>query len=286
MLNYTSPSLRKASVALPFAVASCMAGLPAQAATLAESIGSFSFENFSATPLGTDANSDESFFSDGTGANASAIASATFDSLTEAATANGSVASSAATGDMSGTAFAKSDATLFGDFAVKAGDTFSFDFSGFADLLTSVDQPADSASAFFETQYSIFRADLNEDNGTVVDSFSIVGSINDANGQDSLNITNSDAITLSAFDTSEVTGDSLLDELISFNASGRYERTFEQDSIVSLVAFKVSVAETVASGVGGNQPQKVPDSSSALLGLIGVGAAALMKRNSREKRAA
>jgi len=283
-------SVHKGSVILPLAVAACMAGLPAQAATLAESTGSFSFENFSTVPLGANATVDESFFNDGIGAIALSSASATFDQSdfdqsdfdqsdfaqsnfgqSDKAVASGAITSSAATASSPGIAFAKSDAALFGDFAVKAGEAFSFDFSGFADLLTSTDRSGESASAFFETQYSIFRSDIGVENGTVVDSFRFVGSIDTPAGDDMLDVTYSDAITFDALDVNETTGDNLLSEMISFDATGRYERTFEQDSIVTLVAFKVGVAQSA-------QTQQVPDSSSSLLGLLGVGVAALLNK--------
>lgn len=272
MLNFTTRLLSKVSVALSLAIASGSTALPAQAATFADSVGEFFFSNFSQAPLGSDSTAFTSSFTSGSGSLAISDADALFTTLPEAQASN-FVANSAFTADTPGEAFAQSESSIIGDFVVEAGETFSFDFSGFIDLFTAVDQPDESATAFLETQYSIFQSDIGIDNGVVVDSFGLLGLL-DTPGEDALVTEATDAITLDTFDVTEVTGPDLLEELLVVDVAGRYERLFEQDSILTLVEFKI--------GNAGSQAAQVPDSSNPLFGLFVVGAAVSLIKKQRD----
>ena len=147
----------KICTALSISITSCLLGVSAQAATFAESLGRFSFSNFSQAPSSTNSTALSDSFAEGTGSTVVADAGALFE-LFPSAQASNFVTNSALATTAPSEAFSESEASLFGSFDISAGSTFSFDFLGSVDLTTSVDQADTSnqiielASAAFETR--------------------------------------------------------------------------------------------------------------------------------------
>lgn len=276
MMYFSSQRFNKILTALSFSVASCLLGVSAQAATFAESLGGLTFSNFSQAPLTTDSTALSSSFTEGQGATAIADANAFFDLLPSAQASN-FVTNTAFTLNAPSEAFAESQASIFGIFNITAGSRFAFDFSGFIDLLTTVDQVGESAVAAFETQYSIFDTDSQSGLGEALDFFRLFGQLSTPNGSDDFDIANSDAIVVSTLDVNDITGLALATEALSVGVVGRYERLFQQDTTVVLAEFKLGVAQ-------GKQVQ-VPESSSPLMVLIVAGSAVLLMKRPMAKLA-
>ncbi len=258
----------KASAAASLSVAAVFSSLPVQAATLAESVGAFSFTNFSFAPLSTDSSTDSSTLTTGIGAQAIADADAQFDGFPDGEALN-IVSNAAFTDGPNNSATAESEATVIGDFVANAGETFSFDFSGFLDLFTVTEQPTDFATALLETRYSIFTSDSE------LDFFSLFGQVSTPDGNDDYDVASSGAITLSELAIFDDFGPSQTAESLSVEVSGRYERFFAQETAFSLVEFK----RGKALGQSQDKSQDIPESSSPLVWLVGVGGAiALVRR--------
>jgi hypothetical protein len=256
--------LAKASAVVSLSMAAVLSGLPAQAATFAGSLGDFSFGNFSRAPLSTDSSVRTSTVTTGEGADAVANADAQFNTLPRSEAFN-SLDNTAFTTGLVGSAQSESEATVIGNFLVNAGETFTFDFSGFLDLFTVTEQPTEFAAAALATQYSIITPDITSDSSTELDFFSLVGQISTPDGADDFNVANSDAITLLSLDISDDIGANKTSESLSIDVSGRYERFFAQTTAFTLVEFK--------QGEAFGESEPVPESSSPVVWLLGMGGA-------------
>lgn len=242
---------------------------PAQAASFAESTGGFRFDNFTSAPLAADSDTRTFTSTAGKGADAEANADALFKLFPRAEAFN--LVSNSAFGSRKGDrAYAESEASVIGEFFVAAGESLKFDFSGFLDLFTATDTAKDSASAAFETQYSVFRQSADAKTLEEVDYFSLLGQVNTPNGQDGYDLAKSDAIALNYLDVADNTGPDAPVESLLVETSGRYSRLFAEDSALTLVELKL--ASSLAS-------QDVPDASSPLLGLLGIGGVILWQRS-------
>ncbi len=266
---------RKISTIASLSVVSFFSILPAQAATLAESQGGFSFTNFSVTPLSTNSSARTSTLTTGSGAFAIANADALFELLPNAEAVN-VISNSAFTSGAFGSALAESNAAVIGDFAIGAGETFTFDFSGFIDLLTFTEQPTDFATAALETQYSIFGFDADTSTSTELDFLNLFGEINTPSGADSAEVNNSSAITFDIFDITDDTGATKISEAISIQVSGSYKRFFNKTTTLTLAELKAGAAfsESQAS-------TDIPESSSPMVWLLGVGSAIVLSRKQK-----
>ena len=254
----------KISAAVSLSVASFFSMQPAQAASLAEFSGGFSFSNFSSTPLFTDTDTDTVTLTTGNGSEAIAAADAVFQIFPTAQAAN-LISGSASSANPADSASAQSTATVIGDFFINAGDTFSFDFAGFLDLSTVTETPDDFATVSFVTQYSIFSQSdagvLNE-----LDFSGLSGEINTPTGTDDFDFDISDAITVDQFVVDSNVGPTETAESVKASVSGSYERLFKDDTALTLVEFKQ--ASTSSKNKAATE---VPEHSSPLVLLLGMG---------------
>jgi hypothetical protein len=274
MFKFTDQRGAKASTAVSLSVVSLFSILsaqPAQAIALSQSIGEFFFSNFSRRPVSTDSSVFTSTLTTGqtTGSDTEAIADAdaAFETLPKPQAFN-NVFSSAIT-DATGSALAESEAGIIGSFLIGAGETFSFNFSGFVDLLTFTEQPSDFATAALETRYSIFsEGDAPSSEPLELDFFSLFAEVSTPDGVDNVEVLNSQAVTLDQLDILNDTGAAKTAESISVEVSGRYERFFDQPTTLTLAELKLGTAFSQSPDAA-----DVPESSSPWVWLLGIGAA-------------
>lgn len=268
MLNFTSPGA-KTSAAVSLSVVSLFSFFspqPAQAVVTSQSLGGFSFTNFSRRPVSTDSSAFTSTLTTGIDTDAIADADAAFNTRPKPNAFN-SVFNSAFVSDSAGSALAESEAGIIGSFLISSGETFSFDFSGFIDLLTLIEQPSDFATAALETRYSLFsESDLSAP--TELDFLSLFGQISTPDGADDVEVVNSKAVTLNQLDIIDDTGAAKTAESLSIEVSGRYERFFDQPTTLTLAELKLGAAFAESQGA-----TDIPESSSPLVWLIGIGGA-------------
>jgi hypothetical protein len=246
---------------------------PAQAAARSQSLGGFLFTNFSTTALSTDSSSSTSTLTFGTGADAVATADALFNTQPSAMAqpskgiALNNISSLASTLDTPGSALAESEAGIIGSFALNPGDLFSFDFSGFLDLLTATDRPSDFATASLQTRYAIFSED-RLGNSVELDFLDLFGEISTPDGADDVEVTSSKAIKFSQLDIAKDTGASKTSESISVEVAGRYERRFDQKTTLTLAELKLASAFSESQAA-----TDIPEPSSPWVWLMGIGGA-------------
>lgn len=265
----------KVAAAVSLSIASLSSAQSAQAASIAESSGGFAFNNFSSTPLFTDSDTDTITLTTGNGSEAIATADAIFE-IFPAAEAVNVLENSAFSAEPISSAFAQSEATIIGDFFVNAGDIFSFDFAGFLNLSTATETPADFAEASLITQYSIFSQNSNE-TLTELDFFGLFGQLSTPTGEDDFEIDSSEAITLNPFEVTGIVGPTETAENIAVSVSGSYERLFEAATTLTLIELKQASAFSQNDG-----STQVPEHSSPLVWLLGVGGAILLLGGHRQ----
>ncbi len=276
------PRHAKASAAASLSTAALFSSQSAQAATLANATGGFSFTNFSRVPLFTDATGDTFTQTTGNGSEAIATADAVFEIFPTAEAAN-IIENSAFSPLADSSAFAESAATIVGDFFVGAGETFSFDFVGFIDLTTTTENPTDTASVFLQTQYSIFNQIPGETSGTTVltelDFFNLLGQLSTPTGNDDFNIESSNAISINPFEVNGIAGPDEANESLSVLLTGRYERFFETETTLTLIELKQGNA--FSENVGATA---VPEYTSPLVWLLGAGILMMCRRRYQRDR--
>lgn len=240
-------------VATP-AIATLIASVPAQAATLASSEAKFQLNNFSINPkdIFTDAGTfTETISSSGIGgATADANATANFEVFDNPnQTSANNTSFSKVTGERADdVAVAESIAGVVGyNFLVPKGATFSFDYSGFLKLLTSIDNPVEE-SAVSEGLVSLML--YNEKDSSLLDSISLEGKIATPNNGDFItyknagNFLNANTSTQNSFGGNK--------EFAQTDVSGRYSRMFASETSLRLIEFKsnraaVAVPENTSS---------------------------------------
>ncbi|OLT57714.1 hypothetical protein BJP37_00305 [Moorena bouillonii PNG] len=243
---------------------SVLAAAPSLAATFALSKGSFDFRNFSTDPLEvvTLAEADTFVISSGGDVIAEANAESSFnpDSPNPLKRARNKSLSTAEGEGSNYRGVAESFAELIGyNFFVDAGETFSFDFNGFLDLITKIDNPpAESASAegtvVFELYYS-------NDLSTPIDFFDLYGNLETLGDDDFLESAHSENV-FADNDFTKLFGGK--NEIALADIQGYYERTFETATYLTLVEAKTNKVTV-----------KAPESSNLLgllfLGLLSIG---------------
>ncbi|BAZ15639.1 PEP motif putative anchor domain protein [Calothrix sp. NIES-4071] len=226
-------------VAAP-AIATLIASVPVQAATLASSEAKFQLGNFSINPTNifTGAGTFTKTISPSGigGATADATAEANFRKFddVEKTFANNTSFSKVTGKRADDVAYAESIAGVIGyNFLVPKGGTFSFDFSGFLHLLTSIDNPVEE-SAVSEGLVSLML--YNNKDGSLLDSISLEGKIATPNNGDFITYKNAgsfrsaNALTQNSFGGNE--------EFARTDVSGRYSRMFDSETSLTLVEFK------------------------------------------------
>ncbi|NEO08203.1 MAG: hypothetical protein F6K51_22625 [Moorea sp. SIO3I8] len=234
---------------------SVLAAAPSLAATFALSKGSFDF-NFSTDPLEvvTLTEADTFVISSGGDVIAEANAVSTFnpDSPNPLKRARNKSLSTAEGEGSNYRGVAESFAGLIGyNFFVDAGETFSFDFNGFLDLITMIDNPpAESASAEGTVVFELYDSN---DLSTPIDFFALSGNLETLGYDDFLVSAHSDNV-FAYNDFTKLFGGT--EEFALADVQGYYERTFETATYLTLVEAKTNKAIV-----------KAPESSN-LLGLL------------------
>ncbi len=236
--------------------ASVLAAAPSLAATFALSKGSFDLRNFSTDPLEVVTLAEANTLTISTGGEVIAEANAesifNLDSLDPLKQASNK-SSSTAQGDGSNyRGVAESFAGLIGyNFFVDAGETFSFDFNGFLDLITLIDNPpAESASASGTVALELYHSN---DLSTPIDFFALSGNLETLGDNDFLESAHSEYVFADNDFTTLFGG---TEEFGLADVQGYYERTFETATYLTLVEAKRNKVTV-----------KAPESSN-LLGLI------------------
>ncbi|NEQ07704.1 MAG: hypothetical protein F6K37_17675 [Moorea sp. SIO4E2] len=235
---------------------SVLAAAPSLAATFALSKGSFDFRNFSTDPLEVVTMSEADTFVISTGGEVivEANAESNFhpDSPDPLQRARNKSLSTAEGEGSNYRGIAESFAGLIGyNFFVDAGETFSFDFNGFLDLITMIDNPpAESASAEGTVVFELY--DTN-DLSTPIDFFALSGNLETLGYDDFLVSAHSDNV-FAYNDFTKLFGGT--EEFALADVQGYYERTFETATYLTLVEAKTNKVTV-----------KAPESSN-LLGLL------------------
>lgn len=248
------------------AIATLIASVPAQSATLASSEAKFQLENFSINPkeIFTDVGAfTETISPSGIGgATADASAEANFerfDNPRQTSANNNSF--SKVTGERADDiAVAESIAGVIGyNFLVPKGTTFSFDYSGFLELLTSIDNPVEE-SAVSEGLVSLMLYD--EKDGSLLDSIYLKGKIATPNNGDFITYKNAGNFSIANALTQNSFGG--VKESARMDVNGRYSRMFALETSLRLVEFKSNHAAVA-----------VPENTSSI-GLVMVGGAMII----------
>ncbi|NET65719.1 MAG: hypothetical protein F6K63_15520 [Moorea sp. SIO1G6] len=235
---------------------SVLAAAPSLAATFALSKGSFDFRNFSTDPLEVVTLSEADTFVISTGGEviveANAESNFNPDSPDPLKRARNKSLSTAEGEGSNYRGIAESFAGLIGyNFFVDAGETFSFDFNGFLDLITMIDNPpAESASAEGTVVFELY--DTN-DLSTPIDFFALSGNLETLGYDDFLVSAHSDNV-FAYNDFTKLFGGT--EEFALADVQGYYERTFETATYLTLVEAKTNKVTV-----------KAPESSN-LLGLL------------------
>ncbi|MEH2039459.1 PEP-CTERM sorting domain-containing protein [Nostoc sp.] len=233
MKKYTKVIKRFLALATPAIATSILATLPSQAATFASSESKFNINNFSSSPLDVRILTDTFTNTISTGGQVTADANAEAKFNIDANNSASNLSFSQAQGQGDGyTGSAKSFAGIIGyDFTVDK--EFSFDFSGFFKLKTSIDDAlTESANAYGLFSYQLYDSDSNE----LLDSFNIYGNLSTLGNNDAFAFEPSSNITFDLSKTDKSFGGT--EEYASAIFKGKYSRTFDKSTRLLLKEYK------------------------------------------------
>jgi hypothetical protein len=277
MVNQLGFAKRFLLLVTPLATSSALAPLalsiavsPSLAATLASSEARFNIDNLSHNPLSvlalTEASAEDTIVTSDrdTQITVEANAFAAFlNSQSPPSAYNTSI--SKVNGDGSNYfGEAKSVAEVIGyNFLVEQGETFSFKFKGSLDLETSIDDPqAEAASATGEISLVLFDSS-DEDNLNSLDSFTVYGDLTTLEDGDFIKYDNSANISLEPSGTSFETSSEMKQEYARALVQGKYSRTFDRLTYLTLVESKSNQASATATASAA-----VPEPSTILASLF------------------
>lgn len=230
----------------PLVAGSLVATLPSSAATLSYSEGNTKYSNFSHNPLSVwTENSPNTVGSTNNGQVVTkSETEATFN--LEASSPSTTRASSRAVSTVEGNSnndyaeTAKSSTNLFGyQFEVGAGETFSFNFSGFLSLNTSVDYEPEAASAFGLIGFQLFDGNDMEN---PLGFLTITGNLNSLDNSDFLDVYKSSDITFNPTETNYTANFGGNKETANTQFTGQFSRLFERATTLVMREFKSNSA--------------------------------------------
>ena len=231
----------------PLVTSSVFLALPGFAATLASSEGTGTFSNFSHNPLTieTDKSSNtwKSTNDDQVVAESKTEAVFNLDRSNLSGTKAFSTSVSTVQGDGDGyTETAQSSARLIGyNFRVGAGETFSFDFSEFLHLSTSVDYEPEAANAFGTIAFQLYDNTDSTQPPILLDFLTISSGLNSLDNSDFLDVFQSSSVILNPNGTtSRNFGGNK--ESANTEVTGRVSRFFERTTSLILREFKSNSA--------------------------------------------
>ncbi|MGF1568525.1 MAG: hypothetical protein ACFCVD_10720 [Nodosilinea sp.] len=248
---------------------------PAQAASFSEVRSEFAFSNFSHSAVSTNTQTFTDTLTIGTQGSVTALSSAlanfTDGSAAEIQASN-SIASLTAGSGRNYVGLAESQAALVGDFVLVAHETFSFDFDGFLELSTGIDDDSlESAFALGGLGFSVSGVPLSSTGTPWVDQLNLVASL-DTPGVDDVLDTNLFQLLLAGNQSNIIIKSLGFDrqvggrnESLLIGFTGTYQRTFTETTLVSLAESKTGVAAV----------QAVP-APSLIWGLLSYGGLGLM----------
>ncbi|MEO0457138.1 MAG: PEP-CTERM sorting domain-containing protein [Cyanobacteria bacterium P01_A01_bin.114] len=258
-------SFLRGLLALPVAGSGFLATTSAEAATFASAEGQFGFSNLSHAPIFINTATDTDTLVVGFEGSviAESDANAVFNGAARSAFNFTLQEAFGQTGSYFGQA--EGESSVLGNFAIAAGDVFSFNFSGLIDLFTLADEPGESASAIAAIEFGVFR---NTVDGLIeIDSFLIGGELSTV-GDDTFAIAASDGIIPGQLLVEDGSGPERVVESFFAGVTGAYARQFDQDTVLTLAESKRGEATVVAD---------VPEPSSAIALLV-LGVPAVLRR--------
>lgn len=265
MVNQLGFAKRFLLLVTPIATSSALAPLalsiaasPSLAATLASSEARFDIDKFSHNLLKTETFTDTDTFTDATSRQATAEAEAFAEFIQLPPSASNS-SFSTTNGDGSNYfGQAESLAAVIGyNFLVREGETFSFDFKGSLNLKTSIDDSqTESASAAGDLSLVL----IDNTDQVVLDFFTLSGALTTpGDGDDDfLSPDKSANITLIPSGTSFDTSFGGKQEFVKSSVQGKFSRTFNSLTSLTLVEAKSNQANVAA----------VPEPSTILASLF------------------
>lgn len=260
-------------LATPVMASSMLVASPSQAATFGSSEATFNIENFNRNPLGIRTITDTvtNVISTDRQVNANANANANFQVYPNSALtfASNSSTSKAQGQGVSYLGEGQSFAGVIGyDFVVQPGETFSFDFDGRLDLKTSIDNPtAENATANGLLEFALYDSQTN----SLLDSFTIAGNLATPGNNDALEIKQSSSTTLDPGQTFYNTSFGGTQEIAQADVKGKYSRTFDKPTYLTLVETKTNQVRVQA-----------PEPSTVLSLLFGCGILGMTGKRKRK----
>ncbi|MEA5597865.1 hypothetical protein [Rivularia sp. UHCC 0363] len=254
-------------IAAPILATSVLSISPSRAATFASSSSELEFKNFSQTSssVGTFTDTNALVFGESGIAQATAEANAIF--LQSPAFASNSNLSEAFGENQAYLAFADSQSKIIGNFDIKAGTSFSFDFTADLKLATSIDNPsAENARASGD----IFFFLLDVDNNSVLDFFNIAGNLNTEGDNDFVGLEASSNVNLNQQSVNPNIGG--LKESLQASVAGSFNRNFANQTNLALIEFKRNRVLV-----------KAPEPSANLALLLSSGVIGVMIKRRRRK---
>lgn len=277
MITKQRPSLRFLLFATPLMASSAFVAAPGWAATLAKSEATVELNKFSHSPVEVEAFTEaftEIFTSSSeVTADADAFAEFTADPSPKKTSAFNFSLSKIEGEGKSYFGQVKSVAGVIGyNFLVNAGQTFSFDFSAFLGLKTSIDEPEfEYASASSEVNFQLYNTQNNKDTKTWIplDFFSLAGKIKTLEPGDFLAYEKSANVTVkpnkvfleTSFGGNEETAEAFI--------QGKFSRKFDSLTYLTLVETKTNKVK--ASKAIAETPEFSSTLALLLFCLMGVG---------------
>jgi len=259
-------------LAVSLLASSTIAATPAQAITFALSQGAFELNNFSQRPNSTETDSDTDSLAISADGSAVAIAEADAEFVVEPPNAFNFFLADASgiTGEY--LALAESEASVLGQFLVNAGETFSFDFAGFLDLLVFAELPQEEAAATGSIVFELFDI-TNAAAPLLLDFFALEIGLTTSENGDFFLFDSSENVVLTEEETDF--GEGLGGEEFAFAGfSGSLSRQFESTTQLALVERKEGITSVSA-----------PEPSNLLAILVVCGSGyAVWKRRSNGSR--
>lgn len=249
-------SFFKGLLALPLTGSGLFVATAAEAATFASADGQFLFENLSHVPTFTDTATDTQTLV--VGFDGSVIAESDANAIFNGAAGSAFNFTLQEARGEKGSYFglAEGEASVLGNFAIAAGETFSFDFAGVIDLFTLADDPGEFASAEVAIEFGVFGNTV--DGPMEIDIFSIEAGLFTV-GDDTFSIAASDGIIPGQLAVGDGSGPDLGVESFFAGVSGAYARSFDQDMLLTLSEIKRGEVTVAAD---------VPEPSSAIALLL------------------
>ncbi|BAY07550.1 PEP-CTERM sorting domain-containing protein [Calothrix sp. NIES-2098] len=224
---------------------------PSQAATLAASNAAFFVGNFSynSPDIANYTNADADTYVSSTGGKVMATAVPTAFANSTSAFNNSDSSATGESGNYFGTAKSLAEIGLY-NFKIAKDTTFSFDFDGVLNLLTSIDSsPHETANANGNIKFEV----VNQANGEVLDYLYLFGNISTVDNNDFLNGYSSASLTFDPNSTIFDRNFGGMQEYASAIFRGTYSRTFTEDTVLSIRESKfnqvtVQVPEPLSCG--------------------------------------